>query len=71
MAKTTLKVEGMTCQHCVSAVADALENLPGVTRADVDLDEGRAEVLHDDGSPDIEAMKSAVDEAGYAAHPMV
>ncbi len=71
MTKTALKVDGMTCDHCVSAVTDALEKLAGVTRADVDLEEGRADVMHDDGAPDLEEMQAAVADAGYAARPMV
>lgn len=70
MTKTTLKVEGMTCKHCVMAVTNALEELDGVTRAEVSLEEGKAEVQHDDGAPALAAMQAAVDEAGYAAHPM-
>lgn len=67
MTKTTLKVEGMTCNHCVMAVTNALEELEGVVRAEVSLEEGKAEVQHDDGRPDFAAMQAAVDEAGYTA----
>ncbi|MDR3086230.1 MAG: cation transporter, partial [Christensenellaceae bacterium] len=30
MAKTVLKVEGMSCEHCVRAVTNAVNSLPGI-----------------------------------------
>jgi copper chaperone len=60
-----LDIEGMTCMHCVKAVTEALSRVPGVTRVqEVDLDKGTATVQ---GSPDPEALVSAVKEAGYQA----
>ena len=37
MATVTLKVEGMSCNHCKEAVEGALKKLPGVKSAVVDL----------------------------------
>jgi copper chaperone len=60
-----LNVEGMTCMHCVKAVTEALSRVPGVTSVqEVDLDQGTATVQ---GSPDPEALVSAVTKAGYQA----
>ncbi|MEJ2216866.1 MAG: cation transporter [Gemmatimonadota bacterium] len=61
---TNLKVEGMTCHHCVMAVTKALESVAGVTKAEVDLERGRAVV---DGDADVQAMIAAVQEEGYQA----
>ncbi|HKI56396.1 MAG TPA: cation transporter [Trueperaceae bacterium] len=63
---TNLKVEGMTCHHCVMAVTKALESVAGVTSAKVDLDNGSAVV---DGDADVQAMIAAVQEEGYRASP--
>ena len=63
---TNLKVEGMTCHHCVMAVTKALESVDGVRRAKVDLAEGSAEV---EGTADLQAMIAAVQEEGYQASP--
>lgn len=63
---TNLKVEGMTCHHCVMAVTKALESVDGVRSAKVDLEAGRAEV---DGVADLQAMIAAVQEEGYQASP--
>lgn len=59
-----LKIDGMTCGHCVAAVKKALEAVPGVEAARVDLNEGRAEVT---GAADTEALVAAVEEEGYDA----
>ena len=64
MHEQTFTVSGMTCGHCVAAVSEELSKLPGVTDVAVILDGGnvtvRSETLLDD-----EAVRDAVDEAGY------
>ncbi|WP_295442790.1 heavy metal-associated domain-containing protein [uncultured Thiodictyon sp.] len=59
-----LKVTGMNCQHCVRAVKQALEALPGVTAAVVDLDTGTARI---EGAAAPADLIAAVGEAGYQA----
>ena len=63
MQKTELKIEGMTCAHCVAHVTKTLQSLPGVQSANVQLEAGRALVQHENA--DIPAMLAALDEAGY------
>src|SRR5689334_7389231 len=58
---TTVRVEGMTCQHCVRAVFTALAAVPGIHRADVSI--GSVAVEHD-GSVTIEQLRDAIDVAG-------
>lgn len=65
MATTTLKIQGMTCNHCVMRVAKALKGLPGVQDAKVDLQTGEAVVTFDDSKVSFEKMSFAVVEAGY------
>jgi copper chaperone len=62
---TTYRVSGMTCDHCVRAVTTELVLLPGVRSVDVDLAEGAVTVTSD-GPLDLEDVREAVDEAGYA-----
>ena len=57
-------VEGMTCNHCQKAVKDALEGIPGVAKAVVDLQKGTAVV---EGSADVQVLIGAVEDAGYTA----
>jgi Cu+-exporting ATPase len=47
MTTTTLKVEGMTCGACTSAVESGLQNLDGVGSVSVSLVMERAVVSHD------------------------
>jgi copper chaperone len=65
MAKTTLKIQGMTCNHCVMRVAKALKSVPGVQDAQVDLQKGEASVTFDEAKVTQEKMSLAVVEAGY------
>ncbi|GAB5603220.1 cation transporter [Thermus sp. FJN-A] len=59
-----LKVEGMTCNHCVMAVKKALLRVPGVEKAEVSLERGEAWV---EGKADPKALIHAVEEEGYRA----
>ncbi len=63
--KTTLKVQGMTCNHCVMRVAKALKAIPGVQNAQVDLQKAEAVVTYDEAKVSKERLSSAVAEAGY------
>ncbi len=63
MAEKVLKIEGMHCQHCVMRVQKALNGLDGVTAAEVEI--GSAKVSYDDSRVSEEAIKKAVEEAGY------
>ncbi|WP_448204535.1 heavy-metal-associated domain-containing protein [Azospirillum sp. sgz302134] len=58
----TLKVTGMTCGSCAQAVTKAVEALPAVERALVDLDTGEVTV---EGNADQSTVKRAIEEAGY------
>jgi copper chaperone CopZ len=62
----TLKVEGMSCGHCVGRVQKALDAALGVIEAKVDLDSGTAEIRFGDGTS-VAALAEIVTEAGYPA----
>jgi copper chaperone CopZ len=62
--ETKIQVTGMTCMHCVGAVTKALQNVPGVDKAEVSLDEKQAVV---NGNADPEALVAAIKEEGYTA----
>ena len=61
----SLPIEGMTCASCVARVERALQKLPGVTEATVNLATESASV-HADASVGLSALQSAVEKAGYA-----
>ncbi len=67
-ATIELDIDGMTCASCVSRVEKALANVPGVTRASVNLATERATV---DAAAGVSAsqLAAAVKQAGYGATP--
>lgn len=61
-----VKLEGMKCEACGAKIKDALEPVEGVTRVEVRLDKGWAEVFCDkNAAPDDGAITAAVELAGY------
>ncbi len=65
MKTVKLKVVGMTCNHCVMHVENALKEISGVKDAKVDLKGKSAEVTYDENAVDTKKMAQAVAEAGY------
>ena len=59
---TTLRLSGMTCAHCARAVFTALSGVPGIARADVKVG---AAVIEHDGTVTLDALKEAIETAGY------
>lgn len=67
MPTTTLKIEGMTCDHCVHAVEQALSSVPGVQKAEVSLAQNQA-IVQSEGPLDLNSAVKAVEEEGYKAY---
>ena len=62
--KKTLKIEGMSCEHCVKAVNGALSAIEGVNAVKVDLDSKSAEV-EVGGAVTDDMLRTAVEEEDY------
>lgn len=62
MKSETLKIEGMSCNHCVMAVKKELMKL-NVEVKNIQI--GIAEVSYDENSVSRDTIIQAVDEAGY------
>jgi len=61
---TTIKIKGMSCNHCVMAVQKALSAIEGVKNVNVDLQKGEA--TFDETTPvDMNTLREAVAKAGY------
>jgi copper chaperone CopZ len=67
MATTTIKVDGMSCAGCSSRVGRLLLELSGVTKADVELASGLAQVEFDAGKVNHEALLTVIRDAGFGA----
>ena len=57
-----LKVEGMSCNHCVNAVTKSVQAVDPAAKVDVNLSQQTVRV---DSSAAIESIAQAVDDAGY------
>ena len=60
----TIKVKGMSCQHCVKAVAKALNEIDGVENVKVDLSRGEAS-FEETKPVDSAVLKECIEKAGY------
>jgi Cu+-exporting ATPase len=67
MTTTTLKVEGMTCGACTSAVESGLQNLDGVGSVSVSLVMERAVVSHDASRISAQEIRDVVEDRGFDA----
>jgi copper chaperone len=59
-----INVNGMSCEHCATAVRTEISGLPGVTDVDVDVASGEVKISAEP-VPDDAALRAAVDAAGY------
>ena len=66
MEKSIFHATGMTCNHCVQAVTQAVSGLPGVEGdITIDLKAGTVTVMHDKSIIDAEKIKVTIEEEGY------
>ena len=63
MAATGIKIEGMSCEHCVMRVKKALDGIAGITEANVTV--GSASINYDESKVKMEDIYSAIEKAGY------
>lgn len=64
MKAQELKIQGMTCGHCVMSVRKGLSTIPGLVVESVEI--GKAVVRYDETRVKTEAITRAVEEAGYS-----
>jgi len=65
MEKRVLRVEGMSCEHCVKAVTNALGGIAGVTGVVVSLKDKTASFSYDPAQTPLETIKAAITDEGY------
>jgi copper chaperone len=59
-----IKIQGMSCEHCVMSVSKALGTIPGVKNLRVDLVKGEA-TFENTQNASAEVIRKAVEDAGY------
>lgn len=69
MKDIVLSISGMSCGHCLNAVNKAIAAVPGVEIRSVQI--GRAEVRVPDDSSADQAVKAAVENAGYRVEGLI
>lgn len=61
---TTIKIKGMSCNHCVMAVTKALNEIDGIKDAKVDLQKGEA-TFEQVMPVNMNIVKERIKKAGY------
>lgn len=64
MTKSIIKVDGMSCRHCVKAITNAVGALEGVAGVDVDLTAKTVLVEHD-RALSVDRIKKEIEDQGY------
>ena len=65
MKTLTIKIDGMRCNHCTSAVNDGLMALSGVSEVMVSLEEKQATITYDEKSTDKEIFVNTIEDLGF------
>lgn len=65
MEKTVLKVDGMSCEHCVKAVKNAVGALSGIGSVSVDLSAKTVEVEYEPAKTSLDKIKFEIEDQGY------
>jgi len=67
METVTMKITGMTCMGCVASVTRVLQAVDGVSKVDVSLEKAQASIELDPARTRRDALRAAVESAGYDA----
>jgi copper chaperone len=65
MEAKILNVEGMSCEHCVKAVSNALLAIDGVEDVAVSLQDKTASFRYDSALVSLETISAAIIDEGY------
>jgi copper chaperone len=63
VSEIVLKIEGMSCQHCVARVKKAIDALSGIQNSEVAV--GSAKVVFDESKISKEEIAAAIEKTGY------
>jgi copper chaperone len=62
---TVFNVEGMSCNHCVNSIKNAVSSLQGVENVEVELKEKKVTVGYTSGLVTIQTIKETIEDQGY------
>ncbi len=67
MKEVKLNITGMHCEGCSTRLQKVLNNQDGVEDATVSLENKEAVVKFDESQTNVDALKEAVEDAGFEA----
>jgi copper chaperone len=65
MENITLKVNGMSCGHCVNSIEGTVGELQGINSVKVNLAEGTVDVEFNPAEVSLSKIKETIDDQGY------
>ena len=65
MKQELIKVEGMTCQHCVQTITKKLKNISGLNSIDISLDNKEVNVRFDEDETNLQEITKKIVEVGF------
>ncbi|MFD1737653.1 copper chaperone CopZ [Bacillus salitolerans] len=65
MEKITLKVNGMSCGHCIKAIEGSVGELSGVNHVKVNLEQGTVDLEFNSAEVTLDQIKETIDDQGY------
>jgi P-type Cu+ transporter len=63
--RTVIKIGGMHCAGCVSAIQGYILDLPGISQIEVNLANEKATLEYDQSKVRLDTIEKAIEEAGY------
>jgi copper chaperone CopZ len=67
LTKTTIPIEGMTCNACVASIKKELKSLDALERVEVSLEHRNATVFYEEGTITPLQIQQAINAIGYKA----
>ena len=65
MIQESLKVEGMTCQHCVETITEALGEIVGTNKVEVYLDKKEVQINYNEKETNLKEISNKIVEMGF------
>jgi copper chaperone len=65
MTQESLKVEGMTCQHCVETITKAVGTIVGTNKVTVDLDKKEVQISYNEEETNLKEISDKIVKIGF------
>ena len=65
MTQESLKVEGMTCQHCVETIKETLGSIIGTNKVAVDFDKKEVQIDYNEEETNLKEISVKIVEMGF------